>query len=485
MLNIKYLFTLLFLGSLGIGAHSQTQNPSTDLPTRIRQVEENLGGTIRVEGQGNWTLKERMAYYKIKGLSIAVISNYKMDWAKSYGEADASDHRKVTKETLFQVASISKSLNGVGLLKLAQDGRIDLNTDINNYLTTWKFPYDDHSGGKKITIAQLLSHTAGLSGHGFPGYEPGKPLPTVQQILEGKTPANTEVVHAMFEPGVKMEYSGGGTTITQLIVMNVTHLPYEQFMAANVLKPMGMNSSFYTPPQEKRSLLATGYNGAGDELPGKFRIHPEMAAAGLWTNPSDLSKYIIETQLSLEGKSAKVLSQSFTKTRLTPTLVSNGLGIFTKKIGGDEYFEHGGSNAGFRSFYTGSMKGGNGVVVMVNSDNGDIIQEVVNSVFFVYGWDMDKPIVKKIATLTSGQWKALDGVYQINADSTVRLQITTQNDKLMLKESWSGREVTFEAESELAFFCRDFNFPLKFTKNDKGEVTELLAFERDVWKKVK
>ena len=465
----------------------QVQKPSKDLQDRIKQVEENLVGMIRVEGQGKWTLEERMAYYKIQGLSVAVIKDYRLDWTRAYGLADVNEHRKVTQETVFQAASISKSLNGVGVLRLAQDGRIDLNSDINTYLTTWKFPYNDVSKGKKITIANLLSHTGGLSVHGFRGYEPGEPLPTVVEILDGKKPANSEPVRSMFEPGLRPEYSGGGTTITQLIVTDITHTPYDEFMSANVLKPMGMSSSFFTqpPPETKRSVLATAYHDDGSEVRGKFHIYPEQAPAGLWTNPTDLAKYIIETQLSLEGKSAKVLTQSFTRTRLTPYLDKVGLGVFIHEVGGNEYFEHSGGNEGFRCIYMGSLKGGNGVVVMVNSDNGMILQEVVNSVFSVYGWEGFSPVTKKIVALTPRQWKSLDGLYEREGNNKLHLQFTSQKDQLILKQDWDGREITFEAESEVEFFCRDFPFPLKFTKNAQGESTQVLAFGRDVWIKVK
>ena len=378
-------------------------------------------------------------------------------------------------------------LESANVLKLVQDGKVDLNTDINTYLTSWKFPYDDVSKGKKITIANLLSHTAGLTVHGFRGYEIDEKLPTVIEILDGKKPANSDAVRSMFEPGQRPEYSGGGTTITQLIVTDVTHTPYDEFMATNVLKPMGMDNSFFTqpPPQTKKSVLTTAYHEDGSEVKGKYHIYPEQAPAGLWTNPTDLSKYMIETQLSLEGKSAKVLSQAFTKTRLTPVLDQVALGVFINKMDGEEYFEHSGGNEGFRCYYTGSLKGGNGVVVMVNSDNGEILREVVNSVFSVYGWKGNIPVTKKIATLTPEQWKSLEGVYQAANNKSINLKFTTKDNKLILKQSWDGREITFEAESDTEFFCRDFPFPLKFTKNAQGETTQVLAFERDVWVKVK
>src|SRR5688572_17406804 len=244
----QLVFPLLLLIQLTIYAQDDKQ----------KQVEKNLVGAIQLSGETPWTIQERMAHYKIPGLSIAVIQNYKLVWAKGYGWANDSLKIPVTTETLFQAASISKSLNGVGVLKLVQDKKLDLHTDINTYLTSWRFPYDSLAKGKKITVANLLSHTAGLTVHGFEGYRQGTPLPTVIQILDGLKPANSAPVRSMYEPGIKSQYSGGGTVISQLIVMDITHLPYSDYMKKEILQPLGMTgSTFSQPPVDiKPALLA-------------------------------------------------------------------------------------------------------------------------------------------------------------------------------------------------------------------------------------
>lgn len=209
----------------------------------------------------------------------------------------------MTSHTLFQAASISKSLNAVGVLKLAQDKKLDLFADKNTYLKNWKFPSDSLSKGMKINIANLLSHTAGLNLHGFEGYEKGTNLPTIVQILDGAKPANSPAVRSMYEPGKKSEYSGGGTTISQLIVTDITYKQYADYMEHNVLKPLGMSSSTFLQPPININylLLATGYDGNGKEIPGKYHIYLKQARAGLWTNPTDLAKYIVDTQLAYQG----------------------------------------------------------------------------------------------------------------------------------------------------------------------------------------
>jgi CubicO group peptidase (beta-lactamase class C family) len=365
----------------------QTLQYPPDIEERIKQFEGSLSSTL--QSKVKWTLDERMSYYKIPGLSIAVVNDYRIEWAKGYGLADTSENSPVTTETLFQAGSVSKSLNAVGVLKLVQDSTIGLHSDINNYLTSWQFPYDMFSKDKKITIAHLLSHTAGLSVHGFLGYKRTDSLPTIIQILDGTPPANTFAVRSTSEPGLKYQYSGGGTIISQLIVMDNSKKPYDEYMKQNVLNPIGMTNSFYAqpPPETYKSLLATGYNETG-ELEGKYYIHPEQAAAGLWTNPTDLCKYIIETQLSYQGKSNKVLSEEATKLRLTPFFdKSYAFGVFISDNGVAKYFYHSGKNQGFLTYYIASIEDGKGVAFMYNNSiNATIMTEIFNSIANVYKW---------------------------------------------------------------------------------------------------
>ncbi len=388
---MKSSLRLLFVLTIIIGALTGCnikQEYSPEVQERISRVENNLTPWMQTRRGPRWSLTQRMAFYNIKGLSIAVVSNYKIEWVKGYGWADISENRLVTEKTLFQAASISKSLNGIGILRLVQDKKLDLNTDINVYLKSWKFPYDEKDGNKKITIAGLLSHTAGLGIHGFPGYAVNDTIPTLKQILDGGKPANTEAVRSIMEPGIKFEYSGGGVMISQKIIEDVTGVPYDLFMQENVLDPLGMSSSSFTQPPDRKykKYLATGYYLNGEEIKGKYHIYPEQAAAGLWTTPIDICLSVIETQLSYIGKSGKVLTPEMTRLRLTQVLQDAALGVFVTDKGGVKYFSHNGGNAGFSCQVTACLDEGNGVVIMTNSDNGSILDEIVNSVAITYHW---------------------------------------------------------------------------------------------------
>ena len=348
---------------------------------KIKSFEHNLNAWDKTKHKKS-TLKERMNFYEVNAVSIAVVKDYKIEWIKAYGLADVSEKRPTTTETLFQAASISKSFNSLGILKLVEAQKLNLDQDINTFLKTWKFPYDSISEGRKINIAQLLNHTAGLSVGGFGGYEKGQALPSITQILDGAKPANSNAVRSIFEPGLKFQYSGGGTTVSQLILEDTTGEEYADYMLKNVLQPLGMKqSSFNQPPSaNKKNLLATGYNGKV-EVVGKYHIYPEQAAAGLWTNPTDLAKYIIDTQLSLQGKSNKVLSKEMSIERL-----ENNLGVFVQNYNGTKYFGHSGGNEGFVCHYIGSLEDGNGIAIMTNGRNMQLVNEIVSSIANLNHW---------------------------------------------------------------------------------------------------
>ena len=256
----------------------------------------------------------------------------------------------------------------------------------------------------------------------------------------------------MYEPSLRYQYSGGGTTISQLILQDVTGQAYDTYMWNNVLNPMGMSNSFYTqpPPADKENLLATGYYNDGKEVKGKYHIYPEQAAAGLWTNPTDLAKYIIETQLSLQGKSNKVLSPETTRVRLTPYIDSSAaLGVFIIKKGNEKYFNHDGSDEGFVGSYYGSMENGNGVVVMANTDNGSLLNEIVNSLASVYNWkDFYTPKIKKVVTVNNEILKSYAGNYKLHRDT---LNVTLEKEGLVIRlNSKTKYKIYFTSDTD---FC--------------------------------
>lgn len=461
---------------------------SIDHQNKIKQVEENVGfAHFKVKGKNSTHMLERMKNYGINGLSIAVIDNYEIVWAKGYGWADVEEKRSVTTETLFQPGSISKSINALGIAKLYQEKKVDLFTDINAYLTSWKFPYDSVVKGKKITLAQLLSHSAGLNihGFGFTAYSEGDSLPTVIQILDGVKPSITPAVRSIMEPGWKYKYSGGGTMISQQLIMDLTHQNYSDFMRDYVLLPLGMTSSFFTQPPspEKVNRLATGYNfsqlGAGKPILGKYPITPQQAAAGLWTTPTDLARMIIQVQKSLAGTENTFLLKNIINLMLTPYNDKlSALGFFIDDKNGTLYFQHGAGNPGFSGWYYGSMKGGKGVAICINSaDHAEIFDEIIKSVAGAYEWEgFEKskvPVERTVTTLPDSIKQKFTGVYQLGNSVVV---VQRKEDDL-----WFGpleRSLQMHFTSDTSFINIESTSEKFFTLDKKGNVSGF-TFQND------
>src|SRR5215211_3154072 len=235
---------------------------------RRARVERGLLPPVLIKGAPAWSIEERMRHYKVPGVSVAVIKDFKVEWARGYGFKDAEAREPVTERTLFQAGSISKPVAAMTILKKVEQGRLSLDEDVNARLVSWKLPENEFTAKKKVTLANLLSHTAGLTVHGFPGYAVGEKLPTLPQVLDGAAPANTAAVRVDMEPGTRFRYSGGGTTIAQLAIMDIEKKPYPDIARETVLARLGMTNSTYSQPlsAEWRKKAATGYRAGGSEV---------------------------------------------------------------------------------------------------------------------------------------------------------------------------------------------------------------------------
>jgi len=461
---------------------------------KIKAVENNLGGWVKITDSAGWNIYDRMAYYHLNGLSIAVIDNYKIVWAKAYGWADTAEKRRVTTSTLFQPASVGKSIHAVATMTLVQEGKLDLNRDIDDYLRTWKFPYDTVSHGKKITTLELLGHMAGLSVHGFDGYKWGAPLPNVIQILNGQPPANNEAVRSVFEPGKRFEYSGGGYTISGLVDQDIAGQPYAQYVAQTVFKPLGMKNTFYQSQltEKEKSNLATGYRYDQQAIGCKYHIYPEEACgAALWSTPTDMAKFLVELQLSLNNKSNKILSAAGINELFTPqSKEGNALGFFIEKKGDETYFHHDGLNEGFVADYTASLQGGKGVVIMANTDLAayiDITEEITNSVATVYGWKgFYMPVVKQEVKVADRVLKTYVGRYKFSDSNDQHVDIYLKNGKLWFHDSSSPTPWLMHFVNDTDFFFYEIVFNThSFTKNAGGKIDGFMIKANDGEFKVK
>ena len=344
------------------------------------------------DGLGTSTVAELMEEFGVPGVSVAVIQDFKIHWAKAYGVADVETGQLVDIETMFQAASISKPVAAIGVLRAVQDGLFSLDDDINDILDSWTLDGREFTRNRPVTPRTLTSHTSGLGdGFGFPGYDPEQPLPTTVQILEGHELSNVGSVFMEREPMTFFEYSGGGVTVMELALSDVRRRPFVDVLQEGVLAPIGMTRSSYAQPisPEHNQNAARAHDNNGESRGPKWHVYPEHAAAGLWTTPTDLARLIIEVQLSASGESNRVLSQSMIQEMLNPVGVGPfAVGFTVSKVGEGWYFSHGGSNWGFRALMLAHKVKGYGLVVMTNADQGStVINEISRRIQYTYNWD--------------------------------------------------------------------------------------------------
>jgi len=355
---------------------------------RVEQIAFEMPGKPG-EAPVRMSLAELMKTFNVPGLSVAVIENYKITDVKAYGVIAPGSSTPVTTKTLFQAGSISKPVAATGALALVEQGKLSLDEDVNKKLTSWKVPENDLTKTEKVTLRRIMSHTAGLTIHGFPGYDVDDAKPTVVQVLDGQKPANTAPVRVDFLPGTKSVYSGGGVTIEQSLMSDVTGKQFPALMRELVLDKIGMSDSSYEQPlpPTRAAMTAGGAYGDGRAVHGKWHVYPEMAAAGLWTTPTDLAKFAIEIALSKQRKSNRVLSQKMTQQMLTPVMDEAGLGFFMDKDNPGQ-FGHNGADEGFQALLTMNADTGNGMALMADSDNGiSVMSYVLRRVVKEYGWN--------------------------------------------------------------------------------------------------
>lgn len=329
----------------------------------------------------NQAVRTMLESHRVPGASIAVIEHGELTAAYTYGIARV-DHM-VEPHTRFQVASISKFVNALAVLRLVQTGVIGIDDPVNRHLKSWQLPDNELTANAPVTVRMLLNHTGGTSVHGFPGYSRTEAVPALLQILDGAPPANTVAIRVVKPPGQAYMYSGGGTTILQQMVIDLADQNYETALQCLVLKPLAMSeSSFDQNPNTE--LVAFGHAPDGSEVPGGFRFHPEQAAAGLWTTPRDLCKALLEVMRAHAGETHSFLTHELARLMLTSGPGQTGLGVYISDGGG---FYHGGSNVGFRALCGANPLRRRGFVALTNGDGGDLAHVGLRDrIAEAYGW---------------------------------------------------------------------------------------------------
>ncbi|ACT91366.1 serine hydrolase domain-containing protein [Dyadobacter fermentans] len=426
-------------------------------------------------------IRSQMQKRRIPGLSLAIIQDGKILKAQAYGLIDKDGKVPVTTNTLFQAGSVSKSVAAMGALYLVEQNKLALDEDVNVKLKSWKVPDNEFTKDKKVTLRGLLSHTAGLTVHGFPGYAVGEKMPSVIQILDGTAPANTRPVRVDFVPGSRWRYSGGGYTVMQQLVEDVTGAAFPEFMKIHVLSPLGMNNSTYQqplPPEPAKST-ATGHYNNRSVVEGRWHIYPEMAAAGLWTTPSDLARFAISIQNANAGKSGSILSQSMTRQMLTDQKNRDGLGVFLQGDSTTLRFGHNGRDEGFDALLTASAHKGNGIVIMINAnDNSHMMGRIVDFIADYYHWDgfAAKRAKPAAVDVDAKALKAFEGRYELFNNRMVTFEAGGQR-LFTLEDGFVDEE--FVAVGSNKFTSTDRNVSVIFNADDRGNATGFTLQDND------
>jgi CubicO group peptidase (beta-lactamase class C family) len=458
--------------------YPQALTVSAETAQHIEHVENGLIGGIvlKTDAHPAHTLADRMKELSVPGVSIAVIHHGEIEWARGFGVSGVSG-QPVTTDTMFQAGSISKPLAAMAVLRLAQLGRLSLDADVNTLLTSWKLPADAAAAGKPVTIRALLTHTAGITVHGFPGYVSTAPVPTLLQVLNGEKPANTPAIRIESAPGSRWNYSGGGYTIVQQAVVDMTKEPFPKLLHDTVLAQIGMKHSTYEQPlpKEFEAAAAAPFHETGKPVESGAHTYPEMAAAGLWTTPTDLALYAIEVEKSLQGKANHVLSVEMTKQMLTAGMGNWGLGL---EIGGAEanpYFSHGGANEGFRNMLVAYEKTGEGAIVMTNGDNGSALaDEIIHSIAAEYAWPDFRPTIRESISVDPKVLSTYTGTYELQPGFD--LVVTVENGQLITQATGQGKVPIF-AKSQTTFFPIVIDAEIEFASDSQGNLVGLVLHQ--------
>jgi len=474
VLRVAAILSTISLGVL-------TAQAPVELEQRIRHIQDAILPPVITKGKApaTTTLTDRMAALHVPGVSIAVIHDGKIEWARGFGVTRVGGPA-VTPDTLFQAASISKPVTAMAVLHLAESGKLNLYADVNQYLKTWKVPANTFTEKTKVTLRELLTHTAGMTVHGFPGYASDSARPTVLQVLNGEKPANTPAILVDTIPGTNWRYSGGGFVVTQLLLEDVTGQPFPKLMHDIVLGPIGMSRSTYEQPlpQNRIDEAAMPYHQNGQAVPGGPHVYPEMAPAGLWTTPSDLARYAMEVQKAFAGKSSAVLSASMAREMLKPGMNQWGLGVGTGGSVEHPYFTHGGANEGFQCNLV-AYNNGDGAVIMTNSDSGGALAtEILRTIAYEYKWPDFAPREipeRKEITVSSDVLARYVGIYAMAPG--VNMTITLADGQLVGQMTGQGK-VPMSAESETTFFPQGIDAEIEFPKDEtKGPASQLILHQ--------
>lgn len=401
------------------------------LNERAARVAKGLFPNRTVPGEERRTqpVAERMAYWGVPAVSVAVINDGAIEWSQAWGVKSAASGGDVDVRTLFQAGSISKAVGAIGALSLVESGHLSLDEPIDGKLTSCEVRSFVPTWKPRVTVRQVLDHSAGFTVHGFPGYQRTQPIPHITEVINGGSPANTGPVRVAFAPGTRFLYSGGAYSVLQQLMVDATGEQFADLLQRLVFEPLGMqDSTFEQPlPESLWPRAASGHERGATVIAGDWYVFPELAAAGLWTTASDLARFGLALQETLRfGKPHPVLSSEMVNLALTASATSSGtwgLGFMLRGRPDGQTFGHSGGNTGFIADLQMHRDFGSGVAVMTNGlSGGEVMYEVENAVATEYGWPGHLP--EDFSLKFDGdqtEFESIEGTYELEDGRLVEI----------------------------------------------------------------
>lgn len=444
------LYKIIFQSILLVvaGACSNPTNDTTppsidsDCISRERSTERKIQLETEMRGQVKFlgepenfsSIRSKMSEYKIPALSLAVINEGKIEWADIYHNADFPEEQNLDCASIFQAASLSKPVTFLAAVRMHAAGEIDLDENIENYLKDFELPQGKQTAENPVTFRNIFSHTSGISAGGYQGYAKDLTIPSDLAILRGEEGVNTPPIEVISAPGEMLAYSGGAYTLAELALQDLYGDEFANIMKKWILAPAGMQNSAFTQPlpDSTSNPVAKGYTPSGAVITGGWRNHPEQAAAGLWSTSIDMAKFLIEMYNAYQGKSS-IFSPSDIKSIISHERDGHVYGFILARSGDDIAITHYGGNAGYRTGMTISLTSGNGLVYLMNSDNGGALgNELILSASQVYNWQHFQQTNVQRKQVSAEVLTGLTGEYRWNNQVDLSISLNEKDKQISL-----------------------------------------------------
>jgi CubicO group peptidase (beta-lactamase class C family) len=474
--------SLLILGGIVLGAAACDARAGL-ARRRAKAVERGLTRAVYLKGLRPEALRleERMAFYKVPGVSLAAFDQGKPEWTRAYGRRDPQVESPLTVETPFQAGGLGALVTSVLAFQLAEEWRLDLDEDVRPRLRSWRFPAEFEPGRAGVTLRSLLSQSAGLSDQVLAGYGPDEPLPSLAQVLAGSPPAKNGPLWVPPRRSARLEAwpSEAGYVVVQVLLEDLTGRSFSSLAAERVFRPLGLRHTAFGSEmaEELRSTAAAGFLRDGKAVPGGAARFPEAAAKGLWTTPSDYAAVLTDLLAAAEGRPAKLLPPAAARTLLRAQVENFGFGFFVEGRGESLHFRAAGATRGFAcamAVYPGT---GQGAVIMTNSDNGDVlIEEILAAFSAAYAWPDFKPVEKPVLRLAPEAYAEFAGRFEVAPGYVLDVQ---PEDYYLIITPTGQAPTRFYAEGQTLFYSTDPYVRIQFFRHAGGRVDSLVLWQKD------